>query len=121
VLSLLGTLPNSPERDGREIVLQLARAGSLLATKGIGSEEAVEAYVRARNVAERRNDANNLIVAMWSLWVRNQSRLLMDEARDLSNQLLILTKNNSDDGLQLQAHHAARPRRAYRCRNRNGG
>src|SRR5205085_7766474 len=65
-LSLLGALPGSHERDAREIELRLASAASFLATKGIASQEAVEAYARARDVAEQRNDTNRLIAAMWA-------------------------------------------------------
>ena len=47
-LTLLGALPETPERDDREMELHFARAGSLIATKGFAAPELVEAYSRAR-------------------------------------------------------------------------
>ena len=37
----------------------------------------------------------------------NQSRGAFDEARSLSDKLLVLTEHRDDEGLRLQAHHAA--------------
>jgi len=99
--------PVSAERDRQEIELQIAKAASLLVTKGMASDEAAEAYARARELAEQRSSAGRLVVALWGLWIGKQTRNEFDEARSLSNRLLILTERQGDDGLRLQAHHAA--------------
>jgi predicted ATPase len=113
-LAMLATLPETAARDQREVELQLARAASLLTIKGMASPEATEAYARARDVAERRNDANNRIAALWGLWIGSQTRNAFDAARGLSDQLLKLTQDRGDDGLRLQAHHAAWTTRLFR-------
>jgi predicted ATPase len=113
-LAMLATLPETAARDQREVELQLARAASLLAVNGMASPEAAEAYARARDLAEWRNDANNRIAALWGLWIGNQTRGAFDSARGLSDQLLELTENQRDDGLRLQAHHAAWTTRFFR-------
>jgi len=113
-VATLATLPETSGRDQREIELQLARATSLLTAKGMASPEATEAYTRARDLAERRSDANGRIAALWGLWIGNQSRNAFDAARGLSDQLLELTRDQSDDGLRLQAHHAAWTTRLFR-------
>ena len=106
-LTLLGALPETPERDDREMELHFARAGSLIATKGFAEPELVEAYSRARFLAERRDDTDSLFAALFGLWITNQQSLRLHEASSLSDRLLIQIKNSSDDGLRLQAHHSA--------------
>jgi hypothetical protein len=113
-LGLLATLPETSNRDQMEIELQLAQAASLLSAKGAASTEATEAYARAKDLAERRDDANHLIAAVWGLWIGNQTRNAFDAARGLSEKLLDLTENRGDDGLRLQAHHAAWTTRLFR-------
>ncbi len=105
-LSLLGSLPETEERDQQEIALQLGTGLSSLTAKGLGSPEAAEAYTRARDVCEKINDADRLFVALWNLWLTTAMRDI-DAARPLSNQLLILTKTEDDSALRLQAHHSA--------------
>jgi predicted ATPase len=104
--SLLGSLPETEERDQQEIALQLGTGLSSLTAKGLGSPEAAEAYTRARDLCEKINDADRLFVALWNLWLTTAMRDI-DAARPLSNQLLILTKTEDDSALRLQAHHSA--------------
>jgi predicted ATPase len=106
-LTMLGTLPETPERDDLELDFLFARAGSIMATKGFAAPELVDVYSRARDLAKHRNDANNLFAALWGLHLANIQTLRFDTAIDLSDKLLILTGNNGEDGLRLQAHHAA--------------
>jgi predicted ATPase len=113
-LAMLATLPQTAARDQREMELQLALAASLLTAKGMASPEATEAYAQAKDIAESRNDANNRIAALWGLWIGSQTRGAFDSARGLSDQLLELTQDRGDDGLRLQAHHAAWTTRLFR-------
>jgi class 3 adenylate cyclase/tetratricopeptide (TPR) repeat protein len=105
-LALLVSLPETPERDRREIELELARGPSLLTAKGFNSPEAVEAYERARGLCEKRGDAENLFVALWNLWLTTSIRNI-DAARPLSSRLLILSERQEDSTLRLEAHHSA--------------
>jgi len=113
-LAMLAALPETAGRDQREIELQLARAASLITANGMASPEATEAYARARDLAEKQNDANNRIAALWGQWIGSQTRNAFDAARGLSDQLLELTQDQGDDGLRLQAHHAAWTTRLFR-------
>jgi predicted ATPase len=56
-LALLDTLPESPARDSRELASQVALGGVVMATRGFSAVETVEAYARARILAERRGGA----------------------------------------------------------------
>ena len=106
-LTMLDTLPETPERDDLELEFLFARAGSIMAAKGFAAPELVDVYSRARDLAEHRNDANYLFAALWGLHIANIQTLRFDKASDLSDKLLILTGSSGGDGLRLQAHHAA--------------
>ena len=100
------SLLETPDRDRREIELELTRGPSLLTAKGFNSPEAVEAYERARGLCEKCGDADNLFVALWNLWLTTSIRNV-DAARPLSSQLLILSERQEDSALRLEAHHSA--------------
>jgi class 3 adenylate cyclase len=106
-LVTLAALPESQIRDRREIELQLARGLSLFTAKGFESHEAPQAYARARELAERNEDASQLFVAVYGLWQAHIGSGTLVGANILSNRLLQLTSGAIDDGLRLQAHHTA--------------
>jgi predicted ATPase len=104
---LLGSLPETQDRDQQEIELQLANGVSLITANGFASPDAAEAYARARDLCERwGGDADHLLVALFGLW--NFTRTSdFDTARDISHRMLVLTRKHDDIGLRLQALHAA--------------
>jgi predicted ATPase len=106
-LALLDASPETPERDDREMELRFVRAGSVMATKGFVAPELVTDYSRILDLAEHRNDASNQFAALWGLHIGEVQGLHFEEAHSLSDKLLILTRDSDDDGLRLQAHHAA--------------
>jgi predicted negative regulator of RcsB-dependent stress response len=106
-LTLLTGLPVGPERDHREIELQLARGLSMFTTKGFGAPEAAGTYARAHALAERRGDPGQLFRTVNGLWQSNVGSGRILECRRLSKRLEQLTSGSPDDGLRLQAHHAA--------------
>jgi class 3 adenylate cyclase/predicted ATPase len=111
-LAALATLPVTAERNALEIDLQLALAASIIVMEGFtlpdsGTPDLGQVYARARDLAEQQHDATKLFIALWGQWVTTQLRGQFGAARDFSQQLLILTRSNIDDGLQLQAHHSA--------------
>jgi predicted ATPase len=67
-LAALTALPEEPDRDGREIELQLGRGMSLFTVKGFVAPEAARAYTRAHELAERRGDQQQLFAAVYGLW-----------------------------------------------------
>ena len=107
-LELLKSLPETPEHSGEEVRLQNALGISLTATKGPAPEVA-EAYLRARELAERIGDRRQIYAAVWGQWYFNFLRMRLHSARDLSYELLELAKREQDKELLLQAHHAAWP------------
>jgi tetratricopeptide (TPR) repeat protein len=106
-LTVLSALPEGAARDEREIELQLARGLSLFTAKGFSAAEALEAYARARELAERRGDARQRFMAVYGLWQSANGAGRIHDCRTLSDQLLQLTADKVDDALHLQAHHSA--------------
>jgi predicted ATPase len=107
-LDLLKNLPQTPERFGEEIRLQIALGISLTATKG-PAPEVLAACLRARQLAERIGDTRQVYAAVWGHWYFNLLRMRFSTARDLSYELLELASREQDKELLLQAHHAAWP------------
>jgi class 3 adenylate cyclase len=105
-LASLGSLPETAERDRQEVELRLANGASLIMANGFASPDAAEAYTRAQDLSEKQGDTYHLLVALFGLW--NFARTSdFDAARTLSNRMLVLTRDNNDIGLRLQAQHAA--------------
>ena len=106
-LAILAGSPEGPARDRREIELQLARGTSLFTTGGYSSAGAPDAYARASELAEREGDPHQLSIAVYGLWQSASGAGRVLDCRRLSDRLQQLTAGKPDDGLRLQAHHAA--------------
>jgi len=107
-LALLVSMSEGPTRDAQEVELQLARGLSLFTTEGFISKAAAQCYTRARELAERRSDGRQRIVAIYGQWQGANGAGNVAAASPLSKQLLALTDAAStDSGLRLQAHHSA--------------
>jgi class 3 adenylate cyclase/tetratricopeptide (TPR) repeat protein len=105
-LAALVPLAEGPDRDGREIELQLARGLSLFTIQGFMSAEAAQAYMRASELAEQRSVPRQLFMAVYGLWQSANGAGNILDCRRLSNRLQQLTADNKDDELRLQAHHS---------------
>ena len=105
-LALLAALPETAERDAREIELQLALGLSSLTIKGMGSPEMVAAYGRARQLAERHGDERQLFQALFGSWINNSGSGGIRAARPFMHRLAQVADLADDDALRLQAHHS---------------
>ena len=104
-LGLLHSLPESPDRDGCEIDLQLALAGCLLTAKGAAA--AKRPYMRAFDLAESSGSPQQRFDALYGVWQSTNMAGGSAAASPLSARLLSMTEQEGDDGLRLQAHHSA--------------
>jgi tetratricopeptide (TPR) repeat protein len=101
-LAILETRLKSPDRDGRELTLQLALGEIMLATRGFSATATAEAYARARLLAERKGEAESLKV-FFGLWNTASSRGELQAALALADQLVAI----AGDGGGLSAHVTA--------------
>ena len=92
-LETLQTLPDSPERDRRELAFQIAIGTPLIAVRGYSAPETGAAYSRARVLCERLGEAEPLVATLSGEFVFHfvrgnypMIRRLTDEARQVSER-----------------------------------
>ena len=73
-LDILRSFPDGPERDARELELQVALGAVLSAAKGLAAPEAERAYARARDLCERLGDGCRLVPVLLGLWASHNAR-----------------------------------------------
>jgi class 3 adenylate cyclase/predicted ATPase len=105
-LTLLATLPETPAQVQQELDLQLALAGALGATKGVGSPEVEQTYVRARALCAQVGETSQLLPTLWGLWRFYRVRGVLPTARELGEQLFGLAQQAVDPTYRLAAHAA---------------
>lgn len=73
-LAWLPALPDTPERDRRELDLQLSLGPALTAVKGWAPPEMAAAYARAQELCAKLDDNTQLVPALWLLAVFHLGR-----------------------------------------------
>lgn len=104
-LTVLGFLPESPERDQHELALLVAFGVALSATKSYASPEVGEAYARARRLAER-SASPYIFPVLHGLYRFYFVRAQLDDSLELSRQLIERAESAGDAGMLLEAHRA---------------
>jgi predicted ATPase len=105
-LELLPTLPDTPERQQRELTLQLMLAASLQVTKGPSAPEVGSAYTRARALCEQHGDTRQLFVALHGLWLFHHVQADLLAAREAGERLLTMAEDLQDSALLVEARRA---------------
>jgi len=106
-IEALARLPQTVHRDRRELILQLAIGPAFIATLGWSSAEAETAYRDALTLSDRLGDQQNRFDALWGLWYVSITRAPYGPAQQRVDELFSSAASLSDDGLRMQAHHAA--------------
>lgn len=105
-LQLLTMLPDAPERDQRELALQMNLGVSLSAMKGYAAPEVEQAYSRALTLIQRLSDASQPLPALWGLWMFYYARGELNRAYELGDQLLSLAQRQQDATVRPEAYYA---------------
>ncbi|HYL60447.1 MAG TPA: hypothetical protein VEU51_16385 [Candidatus Acidoferrales bacterium] len=105
-LKLLEEVPETPERDRRELALQLAIGPALMAVRGWGAAEVERAYARARKLCEQLGELAQLFPILYGLWINHLERFEFRSAYQIGAELLLRAESSGDPTLLLQAHHA---------------
>ncbi|MGE4093235.1 MAG: AAA family ATPase [Candidatus Binatia bacterium] len=104
-LLVLNDLPHSHERERRELDLQIALGGPLIATQGYGASEVEQCYARALALSEQLGETPRLLRALLGLeayyFIRGQLRT----AQHLGERCLALA-SHGQHGQLLQGHWA---------------
>jgi class 3 adenylate cyclase/predicted ATPase len=113
-LALIGGLPETPERDRRELSLLMGLGPVLFGIRGFAAPEVERCYARARELCDRLGDAPEVFAALWGQWGTLQVQGKVDHALDVGEQLLNRARATPDPALLLQAHHALWATHVYR-------
>ena len=105
-LKLLNELPETPERDRRELALQLAVGRARIAIKGWAAPEVEHAYSRGRKLFEQQGELAQLFPILYGRWVNYLVRFDLRDAYQIAEELMLQAKNAGDSTLLLQAHQA---------------
>jgi adenylate cyclase len=105
-LDLLEKLPPSPEKEQREVSLQIGLGGVLMQLNGWGSPEVARAYERAHQLCQSRGATPHVFPSVWNLWIFYTARARLDAARSLTDRLFDLARESAEPAQLLQAHHA---------------
>jgi predicted ATPase len=73
-LSALLTLPESEERDRRELEFQMALGMPLVATRGYGSDLVMSVYQRVQELSRSLGDTRGLLIATYGTFVSSVNR-----------------------------------------------
>jgi tetratricopeptide (TPR) repeat protein len=102
-LDLLGNLPASPERDGRELQLQLMISNALTAAQGWANPEMAAANVRAEELYRTVQDGTQRFIALWQLIVVHVGRSEHTAANAVHERLVSLAEEVDDRALRTLA------------------
>ena len=105
-LEVLETLPETPERNRQELVLQTTLGPPLQAIKGYASPEVAAAFGRARELCQDVGETKELFPVLWGLWLFYLVRAEHTIAADLAGQLIELAETIDDTTLIVEAQPA---------------
>ena len=103
-LKRLTTLPDTPERVQRELLLHLTLGAPLQVTKGVASPEVQATYTRARELCQQVGETRQLFPVLFGLRMFHQIGGEFLAARELGEQLLDLARREQDPALLMEAH-----------------
>jgi class 3 adenylate cyclase len=103
-LQLLSALPETPERNKREVDVQLALGIPLIAVQGYASIETREAFSRARSLCLQLGNIPEYFQALFGLWGHAWMSGRNDDALGMANEFLLRSRALSDPVPLMVAH-----------------
>jgi tetratricopeptide (TPR) repeat protein len=105
-IALLEGVPESRDRDRRELALQVALGAALRITRGYGESEVGKAYRRAALLSERARDDRQLVAILRGLWEFHELRAEYGVALEFAKELFTFADRRRDPALLIVAHDA---------------
>jgi class 3 adenylate cyclase len=102
-LELLKTLPDSPERDRRELDLQTHLGAALTAAKGFAAPEVRDVYVRARSLFARLEDLSQVFPVLRGLRVYHLVRAEWQQAGIFPSKCLSSASGRTTSAISWRA------------------
>ena len=105
-LSLLGTLPEKPERSRLELDLQVALGGTLIATRGWAAPETGSAFTRALELGERLRIRLQLLPALYGQYVFHLVRAELRGSHEVAQRALGAAQRTHDTAALVIGHRS---------------
>jgi predicted ATPase len=105
-LAMLETLPDTPQRAGRELPLQVTLGVQLQVVQGYAAREVEPTYARALALCEQVQEAPPLFRVLWGMWMFYLVRPDLAKSQELAERLLTLAQRAQDPAQLLQARQA---------------
>jgi serine/threonine protein kinase/tetratricopeptide (TPR) repeat protein len=102
-LEALLKLPETPERNERELGLQLALGFSLQSVLSWAAADAGAAFTRARKLCEQMGDDPRFFAALVGVWAYHLVRAQFETAHRLCEQMLQLAEQSQNPALRVVA------------------
>jgi predicted ATPase len=103
-LEVLSALPDTSDRARHELTLRTALSGPLMATRGYGAPEAIEANGRLRELCEELGEVEQLFPVLHGQWVHLHMQAKYREAGQLAAHMLRLAEGHTDPVPLMMAH-----------------
>jgi serine/threonine protein kinase/tetratricopeptide (TPR) repeat protein len=105
-LDVLATLPEGPERDGRELALQMGLCTHLPSVCGYAHDDTERAYRRAAELCDSFGPAAGNFWVYHGLWAFHFVRARLAQARERAAQIEALGRARGDTLSVLDGHYA---------------
>jgi tetratricopeptide (TPR) repeat protein len=105
-LEFLKHLPDDAARARQELAMLSALGGSLLHAKGWAAAELEPVHARARELCAQIRDPALAIRTLWLQWLFRYSRLELDKAMQLADELLATAKDTKDPAMLFAGNTA---------------
>ncbi len=100
-IELVQQLPNSIERDNREVELQLAFGSAIMDAQGYSDPATEAAYSRMLELCERLGDDRRAAQAMAGLAIFSTNRGMNNKGIELGRKILEIGEKTEDDSIEL--------------------
>jgi serine/threonine protein kinase/tetratricopeptide (TPR) repeat protein len=108
-LALLQRLPDTPERNERELPLQIILGNALIALKGHASLEFEESFLRARELCRQIGETPYLLPTLYGLTTVQLLRAKLRRALELGEELLSQAQQRQDPAVIVAHRSVAMP------------
>ncbi|WNM60760.1 adenylate/guanylate cyclase domain-containing protein [Candidatus Nitrospira neomarina] len=105
-LTLLQTLPEGPERDQKELAMQLGLSPAYMITKGWGAVEVEQCSKRAQVLSQKLGDGQSLYASTWGLCFNYFLRGQLNDSLKTAEEVFRMAYATDNPVLHVGAHHA---------------
>lgn len=103
-LKLLEKLPDSPEKNQTELLLQATLGPAVIATKGFGASEVGAIFSRSAELCKMIGDTPHLFPSIWGQWVYNLVQANLKTAVNLSSEMLKMGEQYSQTAMLVEGN-----------------